>query len=140
MAEFGKYRNPDSAYKVPDSYFQEKRRDLLDIPAKHADKGGKVFRLSAGWIASGIAAAMLLGLFIFGPNEDVTNITSDDFSREEISEFVLTSYNYELTEEILILELDEEDVYSLEAELLTDEELEIIIDENYDQILHYEYL
>lgn len=140
MAEFEKYRNQDSAYKVPEGYFHKRRQELLKIPKNDQGTGGKVFRLSIGWIASGIAAALLLGLFIFGPREGETVISSNDFSREEISEFVLTSYNYELTEEILILELDEEDVSSLETELLTEEELEMIIDENYDQTLHYEYL
>jgi len=140
MSEFEKYRNQKSAYKVPEAYFRDQRQELLQIAENHPDIGVKGFRMSAGWIAIGTAAALLLGLFVLGSRQTEILITTDDFTREEISEFVQTGYHYELTEEILLLELDKDDLSSLKTELFTPEELEMTIDNNYDQTLHYEYL
>ena len=140
MTDFEEYRNKDSGYKVPEDYFEAKRKQLLDIAGEDGARETRVFRLSFGWIASGIAAALLLGLFIFGPREQSPDPLNLDFSDEVLAEYVLSSYNYELGEELLLMEFEEDDLAGLEINGLTDEDLEFIIDENYDQTLHYEYL
>lgn len=140
MSEFEDYKSHDSPYRVPEGYFDARRKELLKIPEKDQDQGVKVFKLSFGWIASGIAAALLVGLFIFGPNQPESEAINLVFTNEEISSYVLSTYNYELSEELLLLELEEEDLSGLETDMISDEDLEIIIDENYDQTLHYEYL
>jgi hypothetical protein len=140
MSEFENHKSRENPYRVPEGYFDARRRELLKIPEENRDKEVKVFRLSFGWIASGIAAALLVGLFLFGPDQPDTEEINLAFTDEEISNYVLSTYNYELNEELLLIELEAEDLSGIETEMISDEDLEIIIDENYDQTLHYEYL
>ena len=139
MTDFKKHKNLKSAYKVPEDYFESKRKVLLEIPNDDQGDRVKVFRLGGGWIASGIAAALMIGLFFLTPKPYEAE-TSYEFDQEEIEEYLLSSYDYELNEDYLMMEVDWGNLGITDTTGLSYEELEYLIEEDFDQSLHYEYL
>ncbi len=139
-SEFDKYRNKVSGYEVPEGYFESKRKSLRQIAEEVPKQKSKVIRLPFGWIASGVAAALLIGLFIWGPDTSAPTSVDFDFEQEELADYVYENYNYELNEQLLLLELSEEDLLFNDSTGISDDYLEILIDENFDQTLNYEYL
>lgn len=139
MSEFEEYRNSKSGYEVPEGYFENKRHKLMAI-ADEKPRGGKLFRLNYGLMLSGIAAILILGIFIFRPQPDPAVPLNTSFEQEELAEFIVSSYNYELNEELIMLEMSAQDISELDTVYLSDEELNSILDEDFDQILNYEYL
>ena len=140
MTDFDEYRKEQSGYRLPEGYFEDKRRQLLEISQDEPINRRRVFRLTAGWIASGIAAAVLIAFFVFGPDKHYPPDQQVELDTGEISEYLLSSYNYELGEELLMMELHDEDLETFDQEPISQEELQLLIDENFDETLHYEYL
>lgn len=139
QADFDKYRTKKSGYDLPEGYFEAKRKELLNIAVDEPTGKSRVIPLF-GWVASGIAAALLIGLFIWGPSTQVDAEPNFDFEYEELAEYVYSSYNYELNEQLLLLEMDEDDLGITDSSDFLWDDLEMLIDESFDQTLNYEYL
>ncbi len=139
QADFDKYRTKKSGYDLPEGYFETKREELLNIAKDESASKSRVIPLF-GWVASGIAAALLVGLFIWGPSMQVDAEPNFDFEYEELAEYVYSSYNYELNEQLLLLEMDEDDLGITDSSDFPWDDLEMLIDESFDQTLNYEYL
>lgn len=139
-SEFKKYQNQKSGYRVPDTYFDEKRKSLLNLAVEKPASGIKLIHWNFAWVASGIAAALLIGFFIWQPADEAKFVAEFDLEYEELADYVYTSYNYELSEQLLLLELTEEDLGMMDTAVFSADELELLIDENFDQTLNYEYL
>ena len=139
MSEFKEYQGKDSGFQVPDGYFENKRLKLLAI-ADEKPSGGKLIRLNFRLVFSGIAAVFIAGLFLFGPRPEAQGSSDLSFEKDELTEFVVSSYNYELNEELILLELSTQDIAELDTLYLSEDDLNSILEEDFDQILNYEYL
>lgn len=129
----------DNPYRVPSDYFDKKKADLLAIAGEGETKQpAKMRRLY--WSLSGVAAALLIGFFLWTAGGSSVSAPDADFSDEALRNYMFSSYQYELNEELLLEEITSEELDEEFGPGLKKEVIEDYLNENYDQSLHYEYL
>ena len=132
MKDFNhKYSPKGNPYKVPDGYFEQKQKDLLAIAEIKTVKTTTTRQL--WWISGLVAAAMLAAVYIFPEKQETT------LSPEYVEYYLFSEYSYTMTEEAIYSELDNEQLLVDEEWSFNEEGAEEFLENNFDQILHYEY-
>ncbi len=141
LKQFDKRKNP---HKVPEGYFGRKKVELLAIADDEQKAEPRLFKLQTtlGWVA-GIAAALLLGVFLYPspPTNTTTPTIETRLTNASIEDYLIEEYPSSPVEEALIInELTAADLEAISFNTFEESELEEFIDNNFDQTLDYEYL
>jgi hypothetical protein len=140
LKNFDKAKNPQ---KVPAGYFDKKKLDLLTIADKPTEEAPKNYTLKTTLsVLSGIAAAILIGFFVFKTGDTpIKNKAELPLTTASIESYLIQEYPASIVEEeIIIGELNSTDIEAMNFSAYETDELEFFLDNNFDQMLDYEYL